>query len=863
MQYSKAAYIDQYTNSFEPYDKDLPEAKIVGLGADSRLEILTEEMKTFTDNMIRYKVVETGPGSIDHCVKPVDELNVLYKNVECKVDPIYPDLVIPPKYATSTYDQMSKNSIPLTTVEDVSLTMEDALDKSYSYDYELLNKKTKKSKGKPINYYDPYPYDDKITDLENHYPKVLIDEVESRLYSCNHPGCPIAHPMAKNFAMLSDMAINQSKATEQRLVRLENTLSTVVRYLGRMGSRMNINCVYYGGQDTLSKYKCIRCLRDDRVHDGATVTIDQCLTCTRYEPIIGQIYDILDETGFNGSAILDDMQMSYMSLNDFKNLNDVDKRSSRYSYINTNRKEKKKPKSLIDDWLKEDKDKAIKDIKKKETSKKKQKEKIEALTPSDYLFIMDWTEESVDLQQPDVKVYPTEKIAAKYKNQAGDPGEDTVASAEKSTQMGTDKKTYNLLASGEWVDTRERDDSVQTNKYTSLDFYFENFNLNRTGYEYDNGLKGNVGLKYSGGQIGNTVNGNGAEIRRKITEMAQTIYQECVDGKAWYCNDPRTVDHDKPQKMSDGRIAYDCTSLVSCCYKAAGLSDFYDKRTGQGNVAANTLVQEVLKKGGKIWFADAEGMAQALPGDVLMTYGSAKLDKNKIADGSGCKASHAIIYMGDGQIIHASSPKAGIKSEKADYYVTGKHAGHSFFLRPQSLIDADKAATNSGGTGPDETAGTIDGMNYVCKLGQARCTEYGTWDGSEAAVASGKPWSQCLNQTVASHNLPFGTKIYVPGLKGKVNNTGLFTVEDTGGYTFDFDVCTSRTCNVTGFYEAYIISYGTSKSIASSFTKMKKVVDPNGTKFANAWNEYMKHGGCLIKFNKFNSEDANASWWKK
>ena len=129
----------------------------------------------------------------------------------------------------------------------------------------------------------------------------------------------------------------------------------------------------------------------------------------------------------------------------------------------------------------------------------------------------------------------------------------------------------------------------------------------------------------------------------------------------------------------------------------------------------DALVQEVLKKGGKIWFADAEGMAQALPGDVLMTYGSAPLDKNKIADGSGCKASHAIIYMGDGQIIHASSPKAGIKSEKADYYVTGKHAGHSFFLRPQSLIDADAAQNSNGGTGPDETAGTIDGMNYVCK----------------------------------------------------------------------------------------------------------------------------------------------------
>ena len=863
MEYSKAPYIDQYTNSFEPYDKDLPEAKTVGLSADSRLEVLTEKLTTFTDNMIRYKVVETGPGSIDHCVKPVDELNVLYKNVECNVDPIYPDLVIPPKYTTSTYDSMSKNSIPLTTVEDASITLEDALDKSYSYDYELLNKKTKKSSGKPVNYMDPYPYDDKISDLENHYPKVLIDEVESRLYSCNHPGCPIAHPMAKNFAMLNDMAINQSKMTEQRLVRIENVLSTMVRYLGRMASRMNINCVYYGGQTVLGKYKCIRCLRDDRVHDGATVTIDQCLTCTRYEPIIGQIYDILDETGFNGSAILDDMQMSYMSLGDFKNLNDVEKRSSRYKYINVNKKEKNKPKSLIDEWQAADKKVKVNAIKKKTTNKKKQDEEIKALQPSDYLFMMDWTEEHVDLQRPDIKAYPTEKIAAKYKNQKGDPGEDSVASAEKSTQMGTDKTTYNTIASGEWVDTRKKDDSIQKNKYTSLDFYFENFNLNRTGYEYDNGLKGNVGLSYSGGQIGNAVNGNGAEIRRKITEMAQTIYQECVDKKAWYCNDPRTVDHDKPQKMSDGRTAYDCTSLVSCCYKAAGLSDFYDGRTGQGSVAGNTLVQEILKKGGKMWYADADGMAQALPGDVLMTYGSAKLDKNKIANGSGCKASHAIIYMGDGKIIHASSPKSGIKSEKADYYVTGKHAGHSFFLRPQSLIDADAAQNSNGGAGPNEIAGTIDGINYVCKLGQARCTEYGTWDGSAAEVASGKPWSQCLNQTVASHNLPYGTKLYIPGLKGKVNSTGMFTVEDTGGYTFDFDVCTSKSCNITGFYEAYIVSYGSTKSIAKSFTKMRQVVDPNGTRFANAWKEYMKNGGCLIRFNKFNSEDANATWWKK
>ena len=862
MQYATAANIDLYTNSFEPYDKDLVDAKTVGLTNDIRESLLPEQIRTFTDNIIRYKVVETGPGSVDHCVKPVDELSVLLKNTECKVDPIYPDLVIPPKYVTSEYDTISKNSIPMTTIENATASMEDTLDKSFSYDYKLLDKKTKKSIGSPVNYYDPYCYDDKITDLENHYPKVLIDEIESRLYSCNHPGCPIAHPMAKNFAMLNDMAINQSKVTEQRLVRLENTLATMVRYLGRMASRVNINCVYYGGQTVLGKYKCIRCLRDDRVHDGATVTMDQCLTCTRYEPIIGQVYDILDETGFNGSAILDDMQMSYMSLDDFKNLNDVEKRSTVYNYVNTNKKEKNKPKSLIDEWQERDK--------KAKLGKDAKEEELNKLKPSDYLFMMDWTEDSVDLQQPDVKVYPTEKIAAKYYNQAGDPGEEDTASAEKSVQIGVSDKVYDTIASGEWIDTREKDDSIQTNRYTSLDFYFERFNMNRTGYEYDNGIKGNIGLtstsgSYNGsngnnGDISNSINGTGSDLRKKITDMAKLICQECKDGKAWYCGDPRTIDHDKPQKMSDGRTGYDCTSFVSCCYKAAGLSDFYDGRTGQGVVANNTLAQEVLKKGGEIWFADKEGMAKALPGDVLMTYKYDKINKDHLKDGIDCRATHAIIYMGDGMIAHASSEKAGIKYEKADYYITGKKAGHSYFLRPKSLVDADKAAANNGGIGPNETAGTIDGMNYVCKLGKARCTEYGTWDGSAAEVSSGKPWSQCLNKTVASHNLPFGTKIYIPGLKGKVNSTGLFTVEDTGGYTFDFDVCTSTSFNITGFYEAYIISYGTDKRIAESFTYGRKAT---GGRFEKAFREYMKYGGCLIKFNKFDSEDANASWWKK
>ena len=874
MEYSISAKIDFYTNSFEPDDKDLEEAKTVGVKSDSRLQMLTEELKTLTENMIRYKVIETGPGSIDHCVKPVDELNVLFKNVECNVDPIYPDLVVPPKYTTSTNDMMSKNSIPMTTMEDATISLEDMLDKSYSYEYDLLAEMNKRSTGKPINYMDPYPYDDKITDLENHSPKVLIDEIESRLYSCNHPGCPIAHPMAKNFAMLNDMAINQSKLIEKRLVRLENTLATVTRYLGRMASRVNINCVYYGGQTTLGKYKCIRCLRDDRVHDGATVTIDQCLTCTRYEPIVGQVYDILDETGFNGSAILDDMQMSYMNLQDMKNLNQVENRSTEYHYIDCNEKVKNKPKSLIDEWQKADKQVAIDKIKKEITNKKEQEEAIKALQPSDYLFMMDWTEQNVDLQQPDVKAYPTEKIAAKYYNQAGDTGE-VDAPAEESTQMGTDDEVYESIALGEWVDTREIDDSVQTNKYTSLDFYFENFNLNRTGYEYDNGLKGNIGLEYTpgsgdggGGDIGSGVNGNGAEIRKKITEMALTIVQEHKDGKAYYSNSPRTVDHEKPQKMKNGMIGYDCTSLVSCCYKHAGLSDFYSGTTGQGNVKNNTLLQEVLKKGGKIWFADSEGMSKALPGDVLMSWRGGKLDKNKIADGSGAKASHAMIYMGDGKIAHASKPAAapnGIRYEKADYYITGSHAGHSYFLRPKSLVDADAAAANSGGgnSGVEEKAGTIDGVSYVMALKGSKCTQYKEGEGGYKD-ALGNTLSSAKCNTVASHNLPYGTKVYIPAFKNKqsVNPSCIFTVTDTGNAGFDFDICCSPSVwSGSTRFDVYVTQWGTGKA-SSSHTYAYK----HFPVYESLWKDYVKNGGTTYKVTKFNNDDANITskdFWKK
>lgn len=49
------------------------------------------------------------------------------------------------------------------------------------------------------------------------------------------------------------MGIEQFDVTEKRLVRLENNISTLMRYIFRLGARVFINCHYYGGQTTFEK----------------------------------------------------------------------------------------------------------------------------------------------------------------------------------------------------------------------------------------------------------------------------------------------------------------------------------------------------------------------------------------------------------------------------------------------------------------------------------------------------------------------------------------------------------------------------------------------------------------------------------
>lgn len=179
----------------------------------------------------------------------------------------------------------------------------------------LLNPKNYKTEykkpnpGKMPNNKDPFPVDLKIEEFEAHFPATRIYELTTHVHG----------------QAAAKAAMNVGNNAEKRLIKLENNMATLTRLLFRMGARMRINCVYYGGQTPFEKYKCIRCLCDDRVSDGQNVQIDQCLYCTRYEPVDGQCYEIMNDLGVNVAVALDDNQMSYATIQDYVTQGRVEK----------------------------------------------------------------------------------------------------------------------------------------------------------------------------------------------------------------------------------------------------------------------------------------------------------------------------------------------------------------------------------------------------------------------------------------------------------------------------------------------------------------------------------------------------------
>ena len=72
--------------------------------------------------------------------------------------------------------------------------------------------------------------------------------------------------------------------------------------------------------------------------------------------------------------------------------------------------------------------------------------------------------------------------------------------------------------------------------------------------------------------------------------------------------------------------------------------------------------------------------------------------------------------------------------------------------------------------------------NYVKALGKCVITNYYGGDELGSGTKGCMGTELTPNYSCASHNIPCGTKVYIPALKGAVNSTGIFNVEDTGGF---------------------------------------------------------------------------------
>lgn len=131
---------------------------------------------------------------------------------------------------------------------------------------------------------------------------------------------------------------------------------------------------------TKLKYKCIRCLCDDLTNDAACVTLDQCLNCSRYEPIEGQVYEIMHEDLRAGEAqIFDDVQASYMTKKDFVELNRIEEMN-------------------IEDDTPE--------IDLSETTKRDESDKdATTLLKEANNFVMDWQRKPWDYESPHINIY--------------------------------------------------------------------------------------------------------------------------------------------------------------------------------------------------------------------------------------------------------------------------------------------------------------------------------------------------------------------------------------------------------------------------------------------------------------------------
>ena len=398
----------------------------------------------------------------------------------------------------------------------------------------------------------------------------------------------------------------------------------------------------------------------------------------------------------------------------------------------------------------------------------------------------------------------------------------------------------------------------------------------------------------SGGTTGGGSSSGGitvSNMRQTICDTAMKIVNMGTNHTAWYSQYWRTTSlnsmvtikgkvetvggttYYQPSWVQTGvTYGFDCSSLVGCCYEKAGMSYMKGLTCSMG-----TLQSTAKAHGATFWRYADSGFTRAKAGDIIMFANDGyTVTTSNMAT---VRTHHTAIYMGNGYIAEASGYKKGIIYSK---YNLSKQA---FFIRLPELDKADSASSTGGTTVKEEYVncfnekGTIDGKNYIYKLHDARCTCYAATE-SNSSGRSGL--GTHMGKTVAAQNIPYGTKIYIPGLKGqtwtnangtKVTLDGIFTVTDSGIACFDFDIvagstssaCFSNYSNPQRF-DVYILEWGTSTIQNYSFSDTYRIAYNNGvlSRYKSAFKNYISNGGVLINLLKFYNDDANirsSTYW--
>ncbi|MBV7274841.1 hypothetical protein JMF89_12345 [Clostridiaceae bacterium UIB06] len=132
-----------------------------------------------------------------------------------------------------------------------------------------------------------------------------------------------------------------------------------------------------------------------------------------------------------------------------------------------------------------------------------------------------------------------------------------------------------------------------------------------------------------------------------------------------------------------------------------------------------------------------------------------------------------------------------------------KKRGYAAVDNIKILVISSTNTTKKLNAPRSNSGGTTDIGNYVYKFTDAIITSY---DHSGCGAAGENYYCDGSGKIVAAHNMRAGTVIYIPDLK-YINSTGIFTVGDTGGPFFDFDINTNQDVD-KGPHDVYVLSWG-------------------------------------------------------